>query len=195
MNSKKLLITAIIIISGIIISISCDQNELNSESDKSNFLLSEDEMIEFGISSIIQINFTDSIEKNLLKSTSKTDNTYLVEYVNSKGKAVIKLLPNNNFELYFYNEENILTKDAYITINNIDKHGYVNDFTVDSDITLHIQGDNYSINNPSNLKGYAKWSDCVGDAVTACYKEDLGCAALFTFTLPFAFSAVMIACI
>jgi len=43
--------------------------------------------------------------------------------------------------------------------------------------------------NLSYLLGYDQIN-----SITACYTEDLGCAALFTITFPLAFSAVSIAC-
>ncbi len=191
MNFKKniywiLMISVVVTIAG------CNEQE---EKVITHSPLSIDEMAEFGISSIEPIDFSVLEDDNQFKPGSINDSAYLVEYIGFTNKTVIKQLPDNKFNLYFYNEQNELIRDATITIENLDDKGYINKFSVSSGSVLTIAGNRYTVNHSSKLRGYGRWADCVGNAVTDCYTADLGCATLFTVVFPFAFSAVMIACV
>lgn len=197
---KSKLIIAVIIMFGFTAFLSCenDENHYDVATENNQSPLSVEEMAEFGIASIEQGDFSDVIiDNSLLKSSInfKDDNVYMLRYVNTDKKSIIKILPNNELEIYFLDNKNQFVNFATIIPNNINESGYVDDFIIDSEVQLRIIGDKYVVTDSDNLKGYADWADCVGDAVTACYTEDLGCAALFTVTFPFAMSAVMIACI
>ena len=184
----------------VISSISCDRNNafLDEIEDNKESPLSIDEMVRFGISSIEKGDFSELFANDVfLKSqiNFKEDDIYLVNYVNSNMKSIVRILQNNISEVYFIDTQNHFIDFAKITPNNINNSGYIDDLTIDYGVQLQIVRGEYFVSNPTaKLSGYGEWADCVGGAITDCYTADLGCAVLFTITFPFAFSAVSIAC-
>ncbi len=198
---KGKLISAVMQIVLLITSISCNQNDIliDEIAENKDIPLSVDEMAKFGIASIEQGDFSKVFADDLfLKSqiNFKKDNVYLLNYVNSDMKSIVRILPNNVSEVYFLDSKNQFINFATIIVNNINELGYIDDLTIDYGVQLRIIGDEYFVSNSGARVNswYGDWADCTGDAITACYTEDLGCAALFTITFPLAFSAVSIAC-
>jgi len=193
-NKKTMKKLFYLLIASVLLFASCENNDSVSDLpvEEQQSPLSVEKMKEFGITSIEPIT---SSNNNKSSDNCNNEEMYLLKYIGSDNKSIIRILPNNEFEIDFFDKEEELVYSATVIVDNINESGYVDGLLVDSNVKLKISKDNYVINTPNQSKGYYEWANCVGDAVTACYTEDLGCAAMFTVVFPFAFSAVMLACI
>ncbi len=109
---------------GITVFMSREKSDNSEKITKENNLnpLSNAEMAGFGISSIEQGDFSELFADNSsLKSSTvnNNDSLFMLKYKDTDRKSIVRILHNNEFEMYNFNKDNKLLNVATIIPNNI----------------------------------------------------------------------------